>query len=131
MDDKLKIFLIGLACIVTIFIYGILRCRFNRDYLQYKLKILDFDLWSVTHILFYFALTYIYPNEYVYIFILGILWEISEYILGGLNPKNIKYLMGECGYMKKDESWWYGKFSDILANSIGIMLALLLKKYNL
>ena len=41
--------------------------------------------------------------------------------------------MGTCKIFnltsKNDNNWWYGKYSDIIANAIGIGGALLLKKY--
>jgi len=54
-------------------------------------------------------------------------------MLGAANPKNMKYLIGSCKIFNltsdNDDSWWYGKGSDILANSIGISLALLVHKF--
>ena len=91
------------------------------------------DLWSVSHIIVCFILTYLYPHEWLFIFITSCCWELFEYACGAANPKNMKYLIGTCKIFNltsdNDDTWWYGKGSDILANSIGIGLALLLHKF--
>jgi len=130
--DKIKILLIASFVIVGILIMAVLRCITGSDILQTKIHILDFDLWSVSHIIVCFFMTYLFPHEWFFIFIMSLLWEVFEYYCGSLNPENIKYIFGNCKLMKLsdkyDSNWWYGKKSDIIANSIGIVGALLLKK---
>ena len=55
----------------------------------------------------------------------GILWEIIEYITKILNNKFNTKLNLENG---KKEDWWYGRSEDILYNSIGIILALFVRR---
>ena len=124
---KVNIILLGLLVILIILGYSVVRCKLGVDILQHKFKIWDFDLWSLSHLIFYFILVYIYPEEWFFIFILGVIWELIEYWMGGFNPKNISNLLGGCKLDTSDKTWWYGKISDIVANSIGIILALIIK----
>ena len=126
-NHKVKIILLGLLAIFSILIYSVIKCKLGIDVLQYKFKIWDFDLWSLSHIILYFFLVYLYPEEWSFIFILGVIWELIEYWMGGFNPKNISNFFGGCNLDASDKTWWYGKISDIVANSIGIILALKIK----
>ena len=131
--DKLNILFYAFIVIIGVLLLGILRCYTGYDILQRKINILDMDLWSITHIIVCFILTYIYPHEWLFIFIASCCWELFECVCGAMNPKNMKYLIGSCKLFDlssdDDKNWWYGKTSDILANSIGICLALLVHKF--
>jgi hypothetical protein len=83
------------------------------------------DYWGLSHIILFFIVTYIYPNRYIFIMLCGILWEIIEYITKILNNKFNTKLNLENG---KKEDWWYGRSEDILYNSIGIILALFVRR---
>ena len=123
------LFLISLSVIA----WGVIRCMIGQDPLQFKIPILDFDLWSVSHIIVFFIVTYIYPKEWLFIYIMGVSWELFEYWCGAANPDNIKFLFGNCKLMelsdKYDSNWWYGKKTDLIANAIGVFGALFVKKY--
>ena len=88
-----------------------------------KLGVWDLDGWSLTHLFYYFMLTYICPKKWKIIFIAGIIWEIIESILG--TPSMITRNMHTTD--ESDKVWWYGKVSDVFVNSIGIMIALYIK----
>ena len=106
-------------CISTILIYGFIRCNYlNNDIIQTKI-IYDLDFWGLSHILLFFIMTIIFPKQYMFLFLLGIIWEIGE----GFLYLYFSYLNIKC-YKK----WWYFQFIDILYNSIGIILALLIRK---
>ena len=128
--SKNKIIILLICCIAIFLIFAqcFIRCKIGTDFFQLKIPLWDFDLWSLTHLLFYFFLTYIFPNEWLFIFFVGVLWEVIENWLGGFNPKNMSALMGRCALDQSEASWWYGKFSDILVNLAGIGLALLAHK---
>ena len=98
----------------------------------------------MTHIILFFIVTYIYPNRYIFIILCGILWEliehISRYIIDKIHYNHvfnnnlhsklddyIKKKIENKKYLNYD-NWWYGRPEDILYNSIGIILALLVRR---
>ena len=73
----------------------------------------DLDCWSLLHIGLFAFLTYKIPEYWPLWLALGILWEYWEDLLGIL--------------MEKPQSgthWWYGRWSDIIMNIIGILIGL-------
>lgn len=106
-------------CISLILIYGYIKCRYKiKDHIQTKI-IYDVDIWALLHILIFFILTFIFPNQYILLFILGIMWEITEHLLGSY----FKYINIKCL-----SQWWYFRYIDILYNLFGIILAKILLK---
>lgn len=104
-------------CVSIILIYGFIRCKYlNNDFNQTKI-IYYLDYWGLYHILLFFIMTIIFPKQYMFLFLLGIIWEFGE---GFLNLY-FSYLNIKC-YKK----WWYFQYIDILYNSIGIILAKIL-----
>ena len=128
LEEKYKrqrnILTICMSCVALIFIYSFVRCYIQVDLLQTKLGIFDFDGWSLTHFVFFYVLTSFYPKDWKMIFALGILWEMIENVFGGWNPENMRNILGFCKKKGDAQTWWYGKISDIFANSVGIALAL-------
>lgn len=112
--------------ILCIFLYQIVKSSFlHTDPLQLiKIKYTDIDGWSLTHFLFnLFLMKKCKSNKkiFVYIILLGILWEIFEEVYGYLVNKTVKYLTG-----RDDGVWWYGKISDIFVNITGNLIGYLL-----
>lgn len=84
--------------------------------------------WSLSHLILYFIVTYKYPSQWLKIFIIGCLWELLEYFLGTFYTE--KTVVNENGdSLQYEEKWWTGNKSDILFNSIGILLALMVVAY--
>ncbi len=123
--DK-NLFVTSLITVASIFIYGFIKARWlnNFDILQFKLGLWDFDGWSLTHLVFYFMLTHICPQKWKIIFIAGVMWEVIESAIGtpGMITRNMHLTD------PKDKVWWYGKVSDIVINTIGIMIALVVSQ---
>ena len=121
------------VCPVLIFMYGNYRCD-NPDFkdpLQTKLGIWDLDGWSLSHLLFYMFIGYHFKGKYlIAAFLLGVLWELFEHYYGEERPEWLSGY-GDCDMQtdRLDGSWWYGKWSDIVINLIGLVLGShLLKK---
>jgi len=121
------------VCAVLIFMYGNYRCD-NPDFkdpLQTKLGIWDLDGWSLSHLLFYMFIGYHFKGKYlIAAFLLGVLWELFEHYYGEERPGWLGGY-GDCDMQtdRLDGSWWYGKWSDIVINLIGLVLGShLLKK---
>ena len=121
------------VCAVLIFMYGNYRCD-NPDFkdpLQTKLGIGDLDGWSLSHLLFFMFIGYHFKGKYlIAAFLLGVLWELFEHYYGEERPGWLGGY-GDCDMQtdRLDGSWWYGKWSDIVINLIGLVLGShLLKK---
>ena len=118
-----------LLVVSVIFIWGFIKSIIGSDFLLTKLGIWDLDIWSISHIIWYFGLTYICPKKWKFIFVIGVFWELFEQFFGYLPPTlinnlAIQYIPSD----NKNQKWWYGRFSDIISNSLGIALALQLSK---
>jgi len=131
-----------IICVVSIFIYNGYLC-FNKDQgskdilNEIDLNVIDLNGWSLTHLFFYTLIGYLFKGNYlIYAFILGLIWEIIEYLYGEIsmyykdkeNPK--WFIDGNCnipmdGNYKK---WWYSKPSDIMVNTLGLILGSYLRK---
>ena len=119
------------VCAVLIFMYGNYRCD-NPDFkdpLETRLGIGELDGWSLSHLLFFMFIGYHFKGKYlIAAFLLGVLWELFEHYYGEERPG---WLGGDCdmGTDRLDGRWWYGKWSDIAMNLIGLVLGShLLKK---
>jgi hypothetical protein len=124
--------------LLYICVNGYYKCNKKNDfYIKYDIlsknynftnnKILDnyLDGLALSHLILYFILAYIYPSEWIFLIIIGILWELIEYIL------SVKYLNYECpldGDNEKYNTWWYSQYEDVIMNMLGIASAFLLLK---
>ena len=123
--DEYKILGISLATAFSIMAYGTFRCNSTtyKDPLTKSLLGPPFDTvtdgWSISHFLFYMFLTILYPSKYVFIFMIGVGWEILE----TFSEENPFYLT-KCKYSMSTDSgpWWSSKFSDNIMNGLGIIV---------
>jgi len=117
------------VCVLLIVAYGhLLRATGFRDILAtplYSHPICpDLDGWSVTHLLFFGLLGLLYPGHHLAFFGAGVAWEVVETALGQnrfeVSGRRVQ-LIGEqdaSGVSTgKDDSYWYGKSSDIIVNA--------------
>jgi hypothetical protein len=93
------------------------------------------DWWSVTHMLFFAILAYLFPDHLFELFLLGIVWEIIE---DGLSPRDSKGLVTcdkkysnswmetfkimWCDNIAREKDYWYGKWDDVFSNLLGIVI---------
>ena len=129
---KLLFLLSFVVCLVVIFLYGNYRCKNPeyKDILEIKIGIEELDGWSLSHLLFYTLIGYTFKGNYlIYAFLLGCLWELFEYYYGKKRPGWLGGY-GDCNMKtdKLDGNWWYGKFSDIFMNTMGLFLGYYLRK---
>ena len=105
-----EILIIFSFIILSVFIYGFIKNNYlSFDILEQKI-FWNFNYWGLSHIISFFILTLIYPNYWIFLFIMGILWEIFEYFLQEI-------------YKKYFDDYWYAQYIDLLYNGIGILLA--------
>lgn len=113
--------------VVAIGIYGYLRCRRKFiDPLSTKLHVWDLDGWSVTHFVLFTVVGYLFRGWQLGIvaFLLGVLWELVEHWMGRRRPSWLGG-WGDCDakeFEKQNANWWFGRYSDILMNTMGIVL---------
>lgn len=126
---------------IIIVIYFIILCKMYGENVVYKdvlnkkvltLPFINFDCswWPVSHFLLYGILGYYYPEQYLLILSIGVLWEIIEYIaeIVVMKKKKRKPLREEDGSIQYCECWWQGGISDIIFNTIGFMFGYMLRK---
>jgi hypothetical protein len=77
------------------------------------------DILTIIHLLIWIIIGYFFPNYYLIALLLGILWELFEYMLVRVN---ILYVLTK-NYWFVPEKYWneeiYNKFIDIIINMIG------------
>jgi hypothetical protein len=83
------------------------------------------DGWAISHVLFYALLGYLYPDRWMYLFVTGVLWEIIE-----SRFEDKPFYLSSCKGREK-EKWWYGRYEDIISNTIGMMIGICLRKYKI
>ena len=130
-----QIYIIGITCAVIIILYGIYRCK-NPTFedplnvrlnTEYKFVSNIFNGWALSHFIFYMILGYMYSDNYIALFIMGVIWELYEMFLQSEQPWYVD-LIGNCnvGTDQKTTPWWYGQYEDIIVNGIGIMVGVYL-----
>lgn len=100
------------VCFIVIYGYY-LRHTGEEDVLQRKFARCEgCDYWAVTHFTMNFILGYTFPTHLLTFWYLGVGYEVLEQLLGYL-PTN--HLVGPV-------EWWYGRVSDVLFNTTGLVL---------
>lgn len=127
---KKNILAIFILIAIIIILIGYLKCNIktnnfdilskNYNFTNYKLLDNYLNGWELAHFILYGILTYIYPKEWFFIFMIGILWEFIEEFFSQLD---LKYCF------KKNYEYWYSRYEDIIMNSLGIGTALIIKKF--
>lgn len=134
VSSGLKITVIGLLCVFCIVAYGTYRCKTTdfTDPLTFSLfpAPLDkyLDGWGISHYLFFTLLGYLFPEPKLiaYSFFCGVLWEIVEFSM-----KDKPFYISKCNYTMttdKGEGWWYGRWQDLVMNSLGLWTGYYLSK---
>ncbi len=119
-----------IICPTLIFLYSRYRCLNKnsfKDPLEHSIFLM-LDGWSITHLLFYMLAGYIFPNYFLLTTLLGISWELFETYCGTYKPLWLSG-WGNCIFTDKvdNEDWWYGKWSDIFMNTLGLTIGQYLK----
>lgn len=117
MKDYTKIVLLTVFIISLVFMYksilSYLEIPPNRDPLIHNFFDNNMDLngWSVTHFIV-FAIAGYYGHKHIMcLLFVGIMWEITEVYLYFMN-KNLT---------DNHPDWWYGSYSDIIVDFLGLM----------
>lgn len=66
--------------------------------------------WQLSHVVLYFVLGFIFPQLWFMFFLMGIVWEAIEELLG---------------HITRDREWWKASAVDIPLNTSGLLLGVL------
>ena len=134
VPEILKCFMTIICMIGSIFIYGNYRCQHPefKDPLQKPLfdeKLPWLDGWAFTHFWAFLLIGLLTQNVSVFLplsFGVGIAWEIFEHVVGKERPGWMGGY-GGCNLAtdkNEDGNWWYGNWTDLLMNGIGMILGI-------
>lgn len=121
---------VGMICTAfAIMVYGTYRCRtptFEDPLTQCALEHpwnRFLDGWGLLHFWFYAMIAYFFPAYWKEITLFGILWEILEMMF-----KEHPFYLAKCHAQveQQKEGWWYGRWEDIIMNSLGVMFGIYL-----
>lgn len=108
---------IYLIVFLVIVVYGrLISTTKQKDHLEDTFAPCDgCDYWGVTHFGLYLILGFLFPHHLTSMFIVGVGYEIFEYVAG--TSSNIVSDLGP-----QNQTWWYGRVSDIVFNSAGLIV---------
>ena len=137
MYEKVYILLLFINIAILILLFSFVKCKKILDikydiltksynYTNYSFLNQYLDGWGISHFILYAVMVYIFPKNWLFILMIGIIWEFIEVLLSYYSILNC-YLLnyGRNKYTK----WWYGRYQDIIMNIFGIIFGLYLKKY--
>lgn len=120
-----------ILAVMFIILYGFfLRRTKTRDVLAKQIYhhpiCQEIDGWSITHLVFFGILGFLYPGQHLQFLVVGVLWEIIETGLGqnklevsGKRLQLIGEQDSEGNPTGKEDAYWYGKESDIVMDVTG------------
>ena len=133
LSPSLQVILICICVVFVIAAYGTFRCKSPKFKDPLTLSFVRhpwdkfLDGWGIMHLLFFLILTYKYPANWILIFLLGVLWEIIESFF-----HEHPFYISKCNYVLDTDQvagWWYGRWQDIVMNSIGMCIGYMLQRF--
>lgn len=117
--------------ICLIFAYGLIMIKcFGEDrfiYVDFMNKVIvelpilgGIAGWPISHFICFFIAGLLFPNCFVLIFFLGVLWEIVETVLGTLNT--LYEPQSKADGVLYHERWMSGRVEDIIFDMIGFWM---------
>jgi hypothetical protein len=100
----------------------------NLQYSLYKNDCFNFDGWSLAHFMMYFFIGFVKPGYTFTAFTAGVMFEVFEdgkasdshtQLLDCTDQGIKKSLIGKVYCNGGENSYWYGKFDDIIFNLLG------------
>lgn len=113
------------VCAIIVFgivAYGTFRCKHQNFKDPLTVSFLGppwdnfLDGWGLLHFGFFALLGYMFPSKLWFSFCLGVAWEMFEY-----GVKDRPFYISKCDYdTDGGKTWWYGRWQDIIMNSLGL-----------
>jgi len=88
---------------------------FNKSW--FSVGPIQFGFWPLSHFILYLILGFLFPECWLILMILGIIWEGIEFLTGVLLEKEQKH-RNDVLYSGK---WWRGNLYDPLFNGLGLL----------
>ena len=135
MNGFLRVFIIASIGVLGVFLYGSYRCNHPeyKDILEKKLGIGELDCWSLVHFTLFTIIGYVTKpySQMIFALGLGVVWELFEHYYGTERPGWLGGY-GDCKNLASDKeddgNWWYGKWTDIVMNLLGLLFGVGLRK---
>lgn len=119
----LLVSILAIAFVLVVVIYHGLTCRGKLWQSQSASKL---DVWFASHVFLYAILGWLFPEEWVLLIGVGIVWEVLEWIVHRLArspPKSMPgYRFIQC--KTANEPLLYEKWTDLLANMAGLCIGI-------
>ena len=102
-------------------------------FLRKKSELANLTDGQCLHFLVFFITGFLFPqlNTITLAFLFGVFWELFEFYYGKYKPGWLGQF-GDCKELETDKlskgNWWYGKWSDILMNFLGLLFGFLLSR---
>lgn len=85
--------------------------------------------WPLSHFLLFAILGYLYPDSWIFMTIMGILWECIEHAINLIQPGRPEHRPSALTQTEDDETteythWMAGRSQDILFNSAGLLVGI-------
>jgi hypothetical protein len=131
INNNILIILICIFVSISIIIYGQIRCKLRfadpliKPVTYNNKQLFDLDGWSISHLIMFIILGYIFDKNVLLLIFMGTLWEVIEIIFGKISY--VLPALESCHIKNKNSDWWYGRMSDIYVNIIGIFIGYNLK----
>ena len=136
MHKVFKLIILMIIYVVICFSYGFYRCSNPKykDIFEKRINIADLDGWSMIHFIQFFVIGLFFPQLSIMIiaFILGVSWELFEFWYAKTKPGWLGKL-GDCKGLESDKlssgNWWYGRWTDVLMNFLGLLVGYLFASF--
>lgn len=123
--------LIAITMAFLIAAYGTYRCRTPEFEDPLTRSIIDkypwnrfIDGWGLLHFWFYAILSFYFPSCWKEITFIGIIWEVIESMF-----KDRPFYLAKCDISIEGKAgWWYGRWEDIVMNTLGVGFGLWLRQ---
>lgn len=127
--------IVWLSVVMAIIAYGTYRCTHDdfHDPLTRVFASPPFDQfadgWAFLHFLSFAVMAYFFPAapHLLFMWALGVVWEIVESLF-----HERPFYISKCSYKLTTDAkagWWYGRWQDILMNSLGLFVGWWLSRH--
>ena len=133
--DK-KFYIVIIIITIVIFIQGMIKHKIGDPMATNILTMCNttFNLWSLSHLILYMYFGYMFPNMFIEFLIIGIIWEGIEAVFPLIVTdyktqfcQNNHRIDCKIVCQISPPNYWYGRFSDIVANSAGFIIGMMLR----
>lgn len=87
--------------------------------------------WRISHFLMYFILGFLFPKCWLFLVIVGFLWEVFEFTIQYFayqNNRTTYRQQSAAPAIDYDTVWWTGSFQDIVYNLLGLFAGVMLAR---